>query len=72
MPHISAPELLILGFLAIVFFGANKVPETAKSLGQAFRAFKNEIKTVETDVKSADLSVDFDAKPEVKTEIKHA
>jgi sec-independent protein translocase protein TatA len=68
MPHISAPELLILGFLAIVFFGANKVPETAKSLGQALRAFKNEIKDVESDVKSTASVI----KEEVKVEAKAA
>ncbi len=42
-PRPSIPELLIIGFLAIVFFGKDKLPETAGSLGKAFKSFKKEL-----------------------------
>jgi sec-independent protein translocase protein TatA len=34
MPHIGMPELLIILALVLVLFGAKKVPEMARGLGQ--------------------------------------
>lgn len=52
IPHLNVPELLIIGALALIFFGSNKLPETAKSFGKALRAFKEEVKDVTDSVKS--------------------
>jgi sec-independent protein translocase protein TatA len=46
IPHFSIPELLIIGTLALIFFGTNKLPETARSLGKALKGFKEELKDV--------------------------
>jgi TatA/E family protein of Tat protein translocase len=43
MPSLNLPELLVIGFLAIVFFGQKKLPEAARSMGLAFKSFKQEI-----------------------------
>jgi sec-independent protein translocase protein TatA len=40
MPHIGAPELIVVGILALLVFGPKKLPELAKGLGQGIRDFK--------------------------------
>jgi len=39
---IGLPELLIVLFLALLLFGGKKLPEVARSMGQAMRAFRDE------------------------------
>jgi sec-independent protein translocase protein TatA len=34
------PELLIVGFIVVLLFGTNKLPELGSGLGQAIRGFK--------------------------------
>lgn len=40
--NIGVPELLIILAIVLLVFGANKVPEVARSLGKGIRAFKGE------------------------------
>ena len=42
--NLGGPELLILLAVILLVFGARKVPELARSLGQAQREFKNGIR----------------------------
>jgi len=42
---IGAPELLIIGVVLVLLFGATRLPATAKGLGQALRLFKKEIRS---------------------------
>jgi sec-independent protein translocase protein TatA len=42
---IGWPELLIIGIVFIVLFGANKIPGAAKGLGEAIRNFKGAMKS---------------------------
>ena len=37
---IGPPELLIILFLLVLFFGARKLPELAKGLGEGIKEFK--------------------------------
>ncbi len=37
---LGLPELLIILFLALLLFGANRLPEIGSSLGKAIRGFK--------------------------------
>ena len=53
MPNIGAPELIIIGIILVLLFGATRLPATAKGLGQALKLFKKEIRD------------DDDHKPEV-------
>jgi sec-independent protein translocase protein TatA len=41
---IGMPELLIIGFIVLVIFGAGKLPKVMGSLGQGLRDFKEGIK----------------------------
>ncbi|MGQ9477695.1 MAG: twin-arginine translocase TatA/TatE family subunit [Candidatus Bipolaricaulia bacterium] len=40
--NIGIPELLLILALVLLIFGANKVPEIARSLGKGVRAFRDE------------------------------
>ena len=40
MAGLGMPELLIIGLIIIILFGARKIPELAKGLGQGIRNFK--------------------------------
>ena len=37
-------EWVIIAVVAIIFFGANKLPDAARSLGRSMRIFKSEVK----------------------------
>ncbi|HEY9487638.1 MAG TPA: twin-arginine translocase TatA/TatE family subunit [Chryseosolibacter sp.] len=45
-------ELLLIGLVILIFFGAKKIPEFMKGLGRGVREFKDGIKEVEKDVES--------------------
>jgi len=53
MGDIGAPELLIIGIVLVLLFGASRLPATAKGLGQALRLFKKEIREDEKDTAAA-------------------
>jgi TatA/E family protein of Tat protein translocase len=40
MFNIGIPELLIIGAIALIVFGPNKLPDLAKAFGRAMREFK--------------------------------
>jgi sec-independent protein translocase protein TatA len=42
MGRIGLPELLIILFIIILVFGANRLPEIGKGIGSAIRNFKDE------------------------------
>jgi len=39
MPHLGIPELLLILLLVIVIFGAGKLPQLGKGLGEGIRNF---------------------------------
>jgi len=41
MPNLGLPELLIVLVIILVLFGANKLPQLAKGLGQGIKEFKH-------------------------------
>jgi len=51
LPHISLPEIIVIGILAIIFFGKDKLPEAAASFGKALNIFKKEVTQVQDTVK---------------------
>ena len=53
MPHLGPWEIALIIVLALVIFGPRRLPEMAKSLGQAIQEFKRTGKKVQDDVQSA-------------------
>jgi sec-independent protein translocase protein TatA len=45
MGSLGAPELLILLVVVLVLFGGAKLPQLARSLGQAKREFEHEVRS---------------------------
>ena len=53
MGHIGVPELVFIGLVIILLFGAKKLPEIGSALGKAIREFKRAGKDVQDEVKDA-------------------
>jgi sec-independent protein translocase protein TatA len=52
VPNVGPFELLLLGLLAVIIFGPQKLPEIGRSIGRSMREFKDSVSGV-TDVKDA-------------------
>lgn len=44
---LGVPELLLILLIVIIIFGANKLPQLGRGLGEGLRNFKESIKTGE-------------------------
>jgi sec-independent protein translocase protein TatA len=49
-------EMLLIGLVILIFFGARKIPEFMKGLGRGVREFKDGIKEVKKDADSVPKS----------------
>ena len=43
MPNVGAPEIVLLLLLALLLFGAKRLPEIGRSLGRGMREFKDSV-----------------------------
>lgn len=46
MPHIGAPELILVVALALIIFGPGKLPEVGKAIGKTIKEFRRSSKEV--------------------------
>ncbi|HLK63956.1 MAG TPA: twin-arginine translocase TatA/TatE family subunit [Bryobacteraceae bacterium] len=49
METIGWPELVVIGIVFVVLFGAKKIPEIGKGIGEGIKNFKNAMKEGEKD-----------------------
>ncbi len=40
MPHLGAPEILLIALVILLLFGATRLPKLGRSMGQSIRGFK--------------------------------
>jgi sec-independent protein translocase protein TatA len=40
MPHLGAPELIIIALVVLLLFGATRLPKLGRSMGQSISGFK--------------------------------
>lgn len=69
---ISAPEILIVVFIVLIFFGADKVPEIVRGLAKAIKEVKhatNDIKSEITKTVEKDMDLDLDFTKDITKEI---
>jgi sec-independent protein translocase protein TatA len=53
MPHLGFNELLIVFLIILVIFGAAKLPQLGRGLGEGIRNFKKGLKTGDDDGEAA-------------------
>ena len=51
-------EIVIIALLILLMFGAKKLPELARGLGQGIREFKGAVDGVKNEIEEADNSFD--------------
>ncbi len=56
----GGPELLIILFIAILLFGANKIPKLARSSGEAIGEFKKGQEKVESELEEMRKAGEYD------------
>ena len=49
MPNLGTPELLLILAIIMLLFGAKKLPELSKTLGQSIREFRQSVKDEKQD-----------------------
>lgn len=69
---ISTSELLFIGFIAVMLFGANKIPELARTLGKGMRQLRDATNTIKNEINNSsptnhlDTSVVDDVQNEIQ------
>ena len=67
MPNLGGWELVILIGILVLLFGAKRLPDMARSIGQSARVFKGEMKGMKNDAGSkSDAPADPPATPDTK------
>ena len=61
---IGGPEILVILFFIVIFFGSKKIPELAKGLGRAMREVKDASSEIKKEIRDSATSIkdDFDVK----------
>ncbi|MEA1996317.1 MAG: twin-arginine translocase TatA/TatE family subunit [Gemmatimonadota bacterium] len=52
--NLGYPEIIIICFLALLLFGAKRLPEIGSSLGKSIRSFKSSLKDLQDELPSKD------------------
>jgi sec-independent protein translocase protein TatA len=53
IPRLGLPEILVILAIVILIFGANRLPQLGKGLGQSIRNFKSGLGSGEKEEKDA-------------------
>ena len=64
-------EIVIIALLILLMFGAKKLPELARGLGQGIREFKGAVDGVKNEIEEADKSFDEEKNQTDDTETKN-
>ena len=54
MPNLGLPELLVILVIVVLIFGAGKIPQLGKGLGEGIKNFKDAMKDGQTGGDSKD------------------
>lgn len=61
--RLGAPEIILILVVVVLLFGAKRLPDMARSLGQSLRILKSETKAMRTDGSTAASEQPADAAP---------
>ncbi len=54
LPNVGLPELLIILLVALLVFGAKRLPEIGSSMGKGIREFKRSIRDMQDSIEEGD------------------
>lgn len=60
--NLNTPEIVMIGAVVLLFFGAKRMPELFRSFGKSVREFKKATSGIEDDIRTA-MDVDVQSKP---------
>ena len=60
--NLNTPEIVMIGGVILLFFGAKRMPELFRSFGKSVREFKKATSGIEDDIRSA-MDVDVESTP---------
>lgn len=58
--NLNTPEIVMIGAVVLLFFGAKRMPELFRSFGKSVREFKKATSGIEDDIRTA-MDVDVEA-----------
>ena len=60
---LGMPELILILFVAMLLFGAKRLPEIGRGFGEAIASFKKGLREGERNAESSNKNADADKKP---------
>lgn len=66
----STNDLILIALVVLIFFGANKIPEMMRGLGQGMRELKRGMNSEEEPSSSADAEREARIRAEVEEEVR--
>lgn len=55
---LGAPEILIIGIMILLLFGAKRIPELARGLGQGIKEFRQASKDIKKEIEESSRDID--------------
>jgi sec-independent protein translocase protein TatA len=62
MGNLGTPEILVIGLIILVLFGAKRIPEFMQGLGKGVREFKKAARDIQDEIEKPEDSKKIDSK----------